>query len=347
MGRRLLLCLVFLAHCAAAQNAYFNSEDFWRRLKLVPEGSIHQECVVLATNRRMAAGALRFALEEREPGKVRFFLVAPRDSNWLLEPVPSLRAALQRTRPSAKDWVVYTEGFGKIFTSGIFRAVSLHEQHLVNVLYLDYPSYNSRKKVLGNFRFVLHNAQAAGEDFAPVIDSLYRCRQEGWLPGRLSFFFHSMGNHVLRRWMKDGLLLQSNQASWVDNLVLNAPCVPQRHHCRWLSCARLARHCYVLYNPRDRNLSGAHLISFRKMLGEKVRKPLSPDATYLNVHSVAGKRHSNFTRLPDHPPVIPLLMQQYSLLLHGETLPLTDSLRYRPSVYRHIGYDLLPADTTQ
>lgn len=349
--RWLLLFLLGTASVAQAQNEYFNSENFWKNVRLADsdaKASSPGYNVIVATNRRIAPGVLRFALEEREPGRIKYFQVFYEDTVFYIRPLPSLGASLDvaARNPDVfkKPWLVYAEGFGKVFTSGIDRALRLARQHDVQVLYLDYPSFNSKKGMLRNYGFVVYNARVAHADFAPVLDSFYRYRQEGLTGnGPVSLFFHSMGNYILQEWLKNDALKIANREPWAANLILNAPCVPQQKHRKWLGKARLAQRVYVHYNPRDRTLNGAHLLSLRRMLGERPRRPLCSTAVYVNFHPLADRRHSNFTRLIDHPPPIERAILYYSQVFRGEEAPLGDTLYFRnPSVYRGIGYDFLP-----
>lgn len=342
-----------MAPAAQAQNEYFNSESFWKNVRLadsVYEGTLPRDYnVIVATNRRIVAASSRFATEDREPGKVKYFQVFYEDTVFYARPMSSLRAALtaaSRNLPAAaKPWLVYAEGFGKVFTSGIDRALRMARQHDVQVLYLDYPSFNSKKGVIRNYGFVVQNARVAHTDFAPVLDSLYRYRAQGLLiGGPVSLFFHSMGNYILQDCLQKDALEIANDQVWVSNLILNAPCVPRRKHNRWLEKARFAQRVYVHYNPHDRTLNGAYFLSLRRMLGAKPTRPLCNKAVYINFNPIAGRRHSNFTRLIDHPTPIPEVIHYYTQVFRGEAAPLEDTaLFHHPSRYRDIGYDLRPA----
>ena len=204
------------------------------------------------------------------------------------------------------------------------------------------PSFNSNKKLLGNYQFAFRNARRAYEDFVPVLDSVVRLRKHGNMGiGHLTLFFHSMGNNILRETVRKGRLPEINSTVWVDNLVLNAPCVPQKHHKEWLDKVQFAKRIYVHYNPEDHVLKGAHLVSFRKQLGEKVRKPISTHAVYINFHPLAGENHSNFLVLLQHPVPPQSLLAYYHSLLHGNAVNIADTIHFRRSGYRGIGVEFV------
>ena len=124
-------------------------------------------------------------------------------------------------------------------------------------------------------------------------------------------------------------------------IFLNAPCVPQRHHKQWLDQIHFAQHIYVHYNPKDHVLAGAHLISLTRQLGEKLHRPLSSRAMYINFNTIAGKNHSNFLVLLQHPVPPQAALDYYYVLLHGNAVEISDTTFFRPSVYKSIGADLV------
>lgn len=339
----LLYCLPIAAF---GQADYFNSDAFWDKLVVEPPHKTPKlteadTSIIIVTNRALDT-CKRFCTEQRAGG-VRYYFVYSENNKWHLIPFRSLKAALMLIPAKNNDWVVYTEGMGKFFTTDLDRGMQVAAQYGVNVLMMDYPTLRNDKKQIRNYFFAMKNAKVADEDFAPVIDTVAAFRSKGLMgKGHINLFFHSMGNIVLMNIVKDGYLGAFNNKKWVDNLILNAPCVPQRKHKEWLNQIRFAKHIYIHYNPHDFTLGGAYLMTKMNQLGMKVKPPLSKQAIYINFNTIVGKEHSYFVSLYGRDAIKPQAHRHYNTLFHGRQVNVKDTNLYKPSVYKHIGYDILP-----
>lgn len=353
---RLLLCLLVAFSAPAFGQRhhrpfdYYNSEQFWQRLQ--PDSSTlpisitaRDTAIIVVSTRGRNPGSRRFMTEKR-CDTLSYFLVFSRNGAWRLRETASLSEALRLLPRNDRPWVVYTEGMGKLFTSDVERGMLLAGQYGVNVLLLDYPSIRSDKGNLGNYRFAKKSAAAAYKDFVPVLDSIRILKEQNLLgDGALNLFFHSMGNKVVRELVLHHQLAVLNQGEWVDNLILNAPCVPQKKHRKWLDKIAFARHIYVHYNPEDNTLKWARILSLHKQLGDRPRKPLSRQAVYVNFNAACGEGHSNFLNLPGRNPVAPRVIEYYQRLFDGDTVRLHNAALFRSAGYRGIGYDLLEPES--
>jgi hypothetical protein len=345
----LLSLLFFLSATVAiqAQIAYFNTDAFWSKMSLKPSEyptKIHPSdtAVIVASNRVFKGTAFRF-LPDVYKGGVSYYVVYSRNAHWNVIPVHNLETALHYLPQRDKDWVIYTEGMGKLFTTNADRAMSMSAFYGVNVIMLDYPSISSKYKRTRNYFFSKRNAEIAYKDFAPVLDTLKMLKQKNELGnGAVNLFFHSMGNIVLMNTLKHYNLHFLNDRQWVNNLILNAACVPQYHHAKWLDKVRFAKRIYVLYNHKDYTLGGAYFMSKKNQLGMKVKRPLSKKAVYINFRYLVDKRHSNFLNLIHYPPQPAAALKQYRVLLHGNAVDVNDSHYFRHSEYKNIGWDILP-----
>lgn len=339
--------LFLLNHPLYAQISYFNSDDYWHRFSLKAQDyplQIHENdtAVIIATNRVFDDTALRF-LPDKYHGGIRYFIIYSREGKWNVIPVSSLKEAVNALPGTDKDWVIYTEGMGKLFTTSADRAMRMNAEYGVNVIYLDYPSINAKWRRTRNYYFAKHNASIAYKDLAPVFDTIKMLKQQHLLgPKSVNLFFHSMGNIVLQKMVQNKKIGFMNTAEWVDNLILNAACVPQRKHREWLAKIKFAKRIYVLYNPNDFTLGGAYFMTKKNQLGMKVKKPVYADALYVNFEKLVGKRHSNFLNLYGYSPQPDAAMQFYKVLFHGGKANLDDTVHFRISSYRHIGWDILP-----
>lgn len=340
--------ILFCTSIAQAQFSYFNSEAFWQKLELhhinEPEViSPNDTVIIVATNRVEDTSNFRFFPEVRDDRQIKYFVVYSGHSKWNLLPVYSLKEAIDRMPDKNKSWVVYTEGMGKFFTTDLDRGMNMAAEYGVNVLLMDYPSITAKKKRIGNYYFSKKNAAIASQDFLPVLDTVKQLALSHQLGNKgVNLFFHSMGNIVMWQIIKQGKLKVINDAKWVNNLIFNAACVPQRHHKQFLDQINFAKRIYVHYNPHDYTLGGALLLGRKNLLGMKVKQPISNKAIYINFHLIAGKAHSNFLNLIGRNEIPENDVRHYNTLFQGKAVDISDTLHYKPSEYKHIGYSLLP-----
>ncbi len=339
------MILAIIAMKANAQNSHFNSDEFWNRCSLVIDRDVeitaNDTVAIIASNRVFNDTALRF-LPDECGRRVNYFVVYSNDGKWKVFRTRDLATAINYIPEKNKDWVIYTEGMGKLFTSATDRAMRMNAQYGVNVIMLDYPSIKAKWRRTRNYYFSKHHASIAYKDFAPVFDTIKTLKQQKLLGHKsLNLFFHSMGNIVLEKLVKNNRISFLNKDIWVDNLILNAPCVPQRKHREWLDKINFAKQIYVHYNPNDFTLGGAYFMSKWNQLGMKVKRPISKKATYINFETLVGRRHSNFLNLHNYPPQPKAAIKLYDQLFHGMSLDTSDTTMFRPSIYRKIGWDIL------
>lgn len=348
--QKLLLYLLLLAAplCSSAQLAYFNSETFWGKLQLQemqqhPEIDAVDTVIIVASNRASDSNSYRFLPEKRDGKQTKYYVVYTKGGKWKVQPVYGLGDAISLMPDRNKSWVVYTEGMGKFFTTGVDRGMNMAAQYGVNVILLDYPSISAHKKPLGNYFFAKRNAALAQKDFLPVLDSIKQLQQRGTLGNvGVQLFFHSMGNIMLRQIIKKQQLARLNDTKWVQHLILNAPCIPQKGHKKLLEKIDFANQSFIHYNPEDITLAGAYLVSKRYQLGKQVRKPISQKIQYINFNTLVQQGHSYFLHITGRHEIPEAAKRHYHALLHGRNINLADTALYKASGYRGIGYDILP-----
>lgn len=349
----LRLILICFSTAAAGQYPYefFNSKYFWERIVAdeygapMPRLTRTDTVIVLVSIRERLSEDYRYMAETGNPDSLRYFFVYSNDGKWRLRETQGFSEAISFMPRRDNDWVVYTEGMGKVFPANVDRGMQLAAQYDVNVLFYDYPSIRSDYKPYKNYRFAFHSSRDAHEGYIPLLDSIRTLRTAGKMgSGKLSLFFHSMGNNVLRELALQGELAPHNDRVWVDNLILNAPCVPRRKHTQWMDSIRFARKIYVHYNPADGALKWARLAGFRQILGEHAKKPLSPRVTYINFNRLCGRGHSNFLEFNGYNRVEEEAHAHYRAVLHGDTVLLRSTALYAPTEYRGVGWDILPAE---
>lgn len=345
-----LATLILLTSVPAfGQFGWYNSEDYWHRLSLdnTPPASLTETdtAIVVVSNRIMQKDSLRFMAQKRDEHNLHYFICYTYNGQWHLYETHTLEAAINYMPDKNRDWVTYVEGMGKLFTSDLERGISLTGTYKVNTIMFDYPSISTTKKSLGNYYFAMHNAKIVYKDFVPVLAEIKSLREHNKMgTGHISLFFHSMGNNMIRETVRKNKLWLLNDDIWADNIILNAPCVPQLGHRKWLNKIQFARNIYVHYNPKDRTLGGAYLVSKLNQLGMKVKHPLSSKVCYINFHSLVNIEHSNFLNLPYHAPAMQEAIAHYNIILHGHSVHPENNNAYAHSAYKHIGWDILPKE---
>ncbi len=345
--RRLIILLLFISLRGHAQPEYFNTEEFWKTLqledKIAADPADIQTGIIVASSRAKANDKLRFMSEHSSKNGLSYFFVYDYQNKWHVLPIKNISGALPYINHKEKDWVVYTEGMGKIFTSDIDRGMRMAEQYHVNVILLDYPSITTTKGKLGNYRFAIHHARQCYKDFVPVLDTIKQLHLQHKMGySNVSLFFHSMGNNLMRKIVRKNKLASLNDTTWAANIILNAPCVYQHGHSKWLCKINFANAIYVHYNPFDETLKGARLVSFHKQLGERVRNPICKKAIYINFNTLSGTDHSNFLTLYGRTNTKPSAYEHYNFMFHGDMVLLNNPQLYKPSAYHNIGWDILP-----
>lgn len=344
----LLILLPVIARSQGNPIGHFNDETYWQKCPLVkhlPASPVKASdtAIVVVSNRKTSTDALRYMSEERDGMVLHYYFVFSRNGNWNVLEVESLEKAIQYIPDKSRNWVMYTEGMGKLFTSDIYRGMSMAGQYGVNVILFDYPSITTTKKSLGNYFFAIGNARTAYKDFTPAFEEVKRLKEAGKLgTGNISMFYHSMGNHVIRQMVKHDKINKLNSSVWVNNIILNAPCVPRRGHKKWLDKISFAKNIYVNYNQDDLTLQMAYLASKKIQLGNKPVRNISKRVQYINFNTLCGKGHSNFLSLAGREPAKEAALHYYNTVLQGNTLNLQNEKQFGVSTFKKIGWELLP-----
>lgn len=226
-----------------------------------------------------------------------YFAVYFNGNRWTAVPYPNL-SLLMDLKPRFKDLVVFTEGLGKTFTSGINRATILMRIYNIDALFFDWPTQRPYMSKGKNFRTTYKVSYEVAKPYARFLEAFqaYKTSHASQF-GTTTLMFHSMGNLILMYGLKNDLL-RGIRPGTIDNVLLNAACVPQKKHARWLAKLNFSKHIYVTINKRDRNLNGAKLILLKHMMGEKTKKPYLENIHYVRFSSVLHKEHNYYLIRP-------------------------------------------------
>lgn len=353
MKKLVLLVLIAISFNAHAQFEVYDSAPFWHRLSL--DNSINPAAIstndtamVVISNRIMQKDSMRFMSQKRDERMLHYFFVYTKGGKWHIYETKDIEEAISYMPDKNKDWLTYVEGMGKLFTSDLERGITVTGMYGVNVIMFDYPSISAAYgKGLGNYFFSVRNSKTAYKDFTVAFADIKSLRDHHKMgTGHISMLFHSMGNNVIREIVRHEKLFVINDEVWVNNIILNAPCVPQAGHRRWIDKIKFAERIYVHYNPKDYTLGGAYLVSKRNQLGMKINRQTSKHVEYINFHTLVAKEHSYFLSLPRRSPAKPEAIRHYRIVLHGNAADLDNMNAYIPGQYKHIGWDVVPEKQT-
>ncbi|MCZ8286143.1 MAG: alpha/beta hydrolase [Bacteroidia bacterium] len=227
-------------------------------------------------------------------GHLKYFAVYFQGARWTAVPYSNLQSLLDLKQTEFKNFVVLTEGLGKTFTSGMDRATRLMRTYDIDELFFDWPTKRPYMKSGKNFRTTYKVSYEVATPYARFLEEFQSYKDTHRSKFRITtLMFHSMGNLVLMYDLKNDLF-KNIKPGMVDNVILNAACVPQRKHAKWLSKLTFSKNNFVTINNRDRNLNGARFVMLARILGEKVKRPLTPGVHYVSFSKVLEREHNYY-----------------------------------------------------
>jgi len=326
-----LLSLLLTASCRTKRYVQtYNEDRRWSQLHYhaadtPPAGA--DTAFVMVSNRPLHPDRARFAEEDLDTTRLHYLLVQQRTpTDWDVTELPTLQACLAALPD--RDWVIYSEGMGKLFTGNIERAQLMTRTYGVNVVLFDYASMRSDLGMLKNFRFSMQNSTQSARQYSQFLAEMQDLKAQGHLGRRhISIFLHSMGNLMLQEAVRQQQSSVMPSTPFADNLILNAACVPQKQHADWVAKLTLAQRVYVHYNRADYKLQAASILSGNSKLGSKPRAPFPAQVQYIDFHEAVGKTHNYFLWIPGREnPLTEPIRRHYQTVLHGEPVdPTTDS----------------------
>lgn len=320
---------MFLLSCKTTTYInHYNEPSVWSKLHYHPIGSPLKRVdtsFLFVSNRTFLPDSLRFATEEIDTSVVHYFMIQQEKSDWHIIELNSLQEGISYM--PKRDWVVYSEGMGKLFTGNIERAYLMQQTYGINIILFDYASIHSDFGILKNFNYSLSNSKKSYRQYADLLRQVAGLKSEGVFgTSRLSVFLHSMGNLMLREMIRDSTLAAVPR--FAENVMLNAACVPRRHHTKWIENIDFAKHILVHYNKADYKLRGAQWITGNYKLGTRPKSPRSPKVSYVDFHEAVGLTHNYFLWIPGRAnPLSPAIKNYFKAALHGEQIGFNEASR--------------------
>lgn len=317
MCKRVLLILMLLSVLISEANEKVLSADSTYKSS--------DSCIVFVTTRsvKVENGHHSFGNAIAKDSRLRFYNIYFKGNALKIAPRSSLAEALDNANISP-DFMVYTEGHGKLFSDNIERGINTSRLYSINIIMFDWPSKVPGYYLQKDFYTSIHNSKSVAKQFNELILLLndYKKNAGKDKMQHLSLFFHSMGNYVLLSTLKRFGSINYN-TGLIDNIIFNAPCVPARGHAKWLEQLTFQKNIYVMYNKKDPALKGATFLLGKLLLGTRPIR-LAKNAQYFNLKSVARVSHNCFLRqsiLNSHPQVLDI----YTNLFHSRVLNLSEA----------------------
>ncbi|MES2515278.1 MAG: alpha/beta hydrolase [Bacteroidota bacterium] len=249
-------------------------------------------------------------------GTLKYFAVYFHGNQWTAVPHSSLAELLDQ-KELFKDFVIFTEGLGKTYTSGIDRATKMMRTYGVDELFFDWPTERPYMRPGKNIKTTCNVAPKVAIPYAQLLLQFQIYKNEH--PAKfktVTLFFHSMGNLLLMYDLKNDLFKQIS-LKLANSVVLNAACVGETNHREWLDKLVISENIYITINHGDKNLNGAKIIFLEHQLGERPKSDLSKKAQYINFSNVLEKEHNYFI-IPSLLKEKPFLKQFYADVFAGK-----------------------------
>ena len=230
-------------------------------------------------------------------GTLKYFAVYFNGNNWTAVPYKSLSELLD-LKSSFKDLVVFVEGLGRTFTSGVDRGAKLMRNYPVDVIFFDWPTGRPYMHLVKNIKVTSSLAPAVAKRYAEFLKDLQTYKTNDTNKFKtVTLFFHSMGNLLLMHNLKNDAF-NSIMPSMVNSVIMNASCVNHTNHKAWLDKLTFADNIYITINDKDKTLRAANVIFGDHQLGEKAGPVFCEKANYINFSKVLNREHNYYVMRP-------------------------------------------------
>jgi hypothetical protein len=230
-------------------------------------------------------------------GTLKYFAVYFNHNQWIAVPYASLTELLN-IKKDFNNLVVFTEGLGKTFTSGMDRATQLMRLYNVDELFFDWPTERPYLKPGKNIKATCVEAPKIAKPFAAFIEDFQTYKtQHSEKFKTTTLLNHSMGNLLLMYDLQNDYL-KNIHPNFFDNVIVNAACVNQKNHKIWLDKLSFSKNIYLTINDKDRNLRGARILFKARQLGESPQPEFCKNVNYVDFSEVLSIEHNYFLMQP-------------------------------------------------
>jgi hypothetical protein len=315
----------------------------WENISLLEGPAVPSDTnIILITNRKFdphSKDKAYFGNEIDPEGKLRYLVASCNNNKWTISLKETLEEAISLTKVS-RDYLFFIHGDGQTLPDVLDRCIRIERLYAINVIAFDWPSKIPDFSRMRNFYNSKRNAKRSVTALEEsLIEFGNYISQNGKNHDIIhsTLFVHSLGNFIIKKFVDNSTAISAKTK--FDNILLNAPAVKQKKHRKWVEKLNFQKKIYITSNKKDRTLYGAHLITFRRQLGERLRKPLAKNAIYINFLNLVGKRHNYYLDLPllERYPSISFF---YKSIFHGEYLDPEYKARFKKRK-DGLGYDIL------
>ena len=252
-------------------------------------------------------------------GQLKYFAVYFNHNQWIVVPKKSLTELLD-LKSSYKNMVVFTEGLGKTFTSGIDRATQMMRLYDIDELFFDWPTERPYISSGKNIKKTCQIAPLIAQPYAKFIKEFEAYKNTHTEKFKtITLLNHSMGNLLLMYDLQNDLL-KSTSNNLFDNVILNAACVNQKDHKSWLDKLSFSKNIYLTINDKDRNLRGARILFKARQLGESPQPEFCKQVHYVDFSKYLTIEH-NYFLMQEVLNKKPFLKVFYTNIFEGKTPP--------------------------
>ncbi len=299
----LLFFVLFSCHLFSQKNNSINSQSpycCWENMCLYKTYTpvATDTCLLVVSTRNYNETKQEFVdFDYDTTGTMKYFAVYYNYNKWIAVPYNSLSELLD-AKSSFKNLVVFVEGLGRTFTSGVDRGAKLMRNYPVDVIFFDWPTGRPYLRAGQNIKVTRSVAPYVAREYAVFLKDLQTYKTN--TPDKfktVTLFFHSMGNLLLMHNLKNDSF-HSIMPSMINSVIMNASCVNQTNHKAWLDKLTFADHIYITFNDKDKTLRGASILFGDHQLGEKPKPIFCEKADYINFSKVLNREHNYYVMRP-------------------------------------------------
>jgi hypothetical protein len=339
-----LIAIIFICDTKIAAQPIGYTYLNWDDITLVENNaSPCDTSMVIITNRKYDPlnKGKEFLSNQIDPdGKLTYLIASCNNNQWTCSVRENFEEAMKSTKIS-NDFLFFVNGAGQTFPDLLDKCIRIDRLYDVNIIAFDWPSKEPGYSRIRTFYNAKKKARQSVFDFSETLLLLqnYKAGNKNLNKDiHFTLFMHSLGNHILEKFIESPLS-NSLRANLFDNVLLNAAAVKQKNHRNWVEKMNFQNRIFITSNKKDYVLNGARLITFRRQLGERVKKPLAKNANYINFRNLVYLKHNYFIELPLLSSK-PSLHYFYNTIFHGGSLKFEEGSRFKKRK-DGLGYDIL------
>jgi len=248
--------------------------------------------------------------------------------------MPGFSSAMNNTLRS-KNILIYIHGNDEPVNELIQDISTLSDIYNVSVVAFAWPSKEAGEDMIANFKTSERNIDSCFDLFVNFLDSV-SAYYERHSDVKISLLFHSLGNAYARKSINALETVFKDKKLPVENLILNAACVPTANHTVWVDalCEKIAGQLFIMFNEKDMVLSAARFIMHEALLGENpTHDRISEHAIYVNLTKSIDKYYPHNYFIGKAPLINPAVKTTYQKIFNSELPDFSNQEYYQKQDY--------------